>query len=161
MVNGCAFCVDMHSTEAIADGESTARLFAVSVWREAPLFSDAEDVVLAESLSTEFLVLLEALAPEERTALLLDDVFGYPHVAVAQALGRSEGASRQLLRRARQHLARHEHRFDVDLERRGSARPPVPGGVRTGRPRRVPRRADRGRHPGVRRRRRGQGAAAR
>ena len=35
MLNGCAFCVDMHSRDALAAGESSRRLFAVAAWREA------------------------------------------------------------------------------------------------------------------------------
>ncbi|MEV0186513.1 carboxymuconolactone decarboxylase family protein [Streptomyces sp. NPDC050625] len=47
VVNGCAFCVDMHSVDAIKAGESTRRLFAVSAWPESPFFSDEERVALA------------------------------------------------------------------------------------------------------------------
>lgn len=47
MVNGCAFCVDMHSTEAMADGETTARLFGLAAWRESPTYTDAERAALA------------------------------------------------------------------------------------------------------------------
>jgi AhpD family alkylhydroperoxidase len=47
MVNGCAFCVDMHTTEALSKDESVRRLLALSVWREAPFFSERERAVLA------------------------------------------------------------------------------------------------------------------
>ncbi|MFS8480176.1 MAG: carboxymuconolactone decarboxylase family protein [Micromonosporaceae bacterium] len=47
MLNGCAFCVDMHSRDALAAGESTRRLFAVSAWREAPFFTARERAALA------------------------------------------------------------------------------------------------------------------
>jgi AhpD family alkylhydroperoxidase len=46
MLNGCAFCVDMHTTDALASGEDARRLFAVSVWRESPFFTDAERAAL-------------------------------------------------------------------------------------------------------------------
>jgi AhpD family alkylhydroperoxidase len=46
MLNGCSFCVDMHTTDALASGEDARRLFAVSVWRESPFFTDAERVAL-------------------------------------------------------------------------------------------------------------------
>ncbi|ACU35354.1 alkylhydroperoxidase like protein, AhpD family [Actinosynnema mirum DSM 43827] len=46
MLNGCSFCVDMHSSDAIAAGESTQRLFAVSAWRESGFFSPAERLAL-------------------------------------------------------------------------------------------------------------------
>jgi AhpD family alkylhydroperoxidase len=47
ILNGCAFCVDMHSTDAIKAGESPRRLFAVAAWRESPFFTDLERAVLA------------------------------------------------------------------------------------------------------------------
>jgi len=47
MLNGCAFCVDMHSRDALAAGETTRRLFAVSAWREAPFFTARERAALA------------------------------------------------------------------------------------------------------------------
>ncbi|MEV0069319.1 carboxymuconolactone decarboxylase family protein [Amycolatopsis sp. NPDC050768] len=47
MVNGCAFCVDMHSKDALKAGESAQRLFAVSVWPESPFFSREERAALA------------------------------------------------------------------------------------------------------------------
>ena len=45
-INGCSMCVDMHSRMAKKAGESDERLFAVSAWREAPYFSDAERAAL-------------------------------------------------------------------------------------------------------------------
>ncbi|RZU77662.1 AhpD family alkylhydroperoxidase [Micromonospora kangleipakensis] len=47
MLNGCAFCVDMHSRDALAAGESSRRLFAVATWREAPFFDERERTALA------------------------------------------------------------------------------------------------------------------
>ncbi|MFG1918819.1 carboxymuconolactone decarboxylase family protein [Micromonospora sp. NPDC048898] len=47
MINGCAFCVDMHSRDALAAGESSRRLFAVAAWREAPFFDERERTALA------------------------------------------------------------------------------------------------------------------
>ncbi|MFC8847412.1 MULTISPECIES: carboxymuconolactone decarboxylase family protein [unclassified Micromonospora] len=47
MLNGCAFCVDMHSRDALAAGESSRRLFAVAAWREAPFFDERERAALA------------------------------------------------------------------------------------------------------------------
>ncbi len=46
-INGCGFCVDMHSHDAKAAGESDERLFAVAAWRDTPFFSDAERAALA------------------------------------------------------------------------------------------------------------------
>ena len=46
-INGCAFCLDMHSKDARAAGETEQRLYALSAWREAPFFSDRERAALA------------------------------------------------------------------------------------------------------------------
>jgi AhpD family alkylhydroperoxidase len=41
-INGCAYCVDMHTAEARRDGETDRRLATVVVWRETPFFTDRE-----------------------------------------------------------------------------------------------------------------------
>jgi AhpD family alkylhydroperoxidase len=46
-INGCGFCVDMHSKEATAAGETPVRLSLVAAWREATVFTDAERAALA------------------------------------------------------------------------------------------------------------------
>jgi AhpD family alkylhydroperoxidase len=53
-MNGCAHCIDMHTKDALADGESPQRLFALSAWRETPFFTEAERaaLALAEALTT-------------------------------------------------------------------------------------------------------------
>ncbi|MEV0902287.1 carboxymuconolactone decarboxylase family protein [Actinoplanes sp. NPDC049802] len=45
-INGCAFCVDMHTKEAVHAGETAQRLHLVAAWREATVFSDAERAAL-------------------------------------------------------------------------------------------------------------------
>jgi AhpD family alkylhydroperoxidase len=45
--NGCAFCVDMHTKDARAAGQSEQRLYAIPVWRETPFFSERERAALA------------------------------------------------------------------------------------------------------------------
>jgi AhpD family alkylhydroperoxidase len=47
MINGCAYCVDMHTKDARFEGETEQRLYAVSVWRETPFFSARERAALA------------------------------------------------------------------------------------------------------------------
>ncbi len=46
-MNGCAYCIDMHSKDALAEGESTQRLLELSAWRETPFFTDRERAALA------------------------------------------------------------------------------------------------------------------
>jgi AhpD family alkylhydroperoxidase len=46
-INGCAYCLDMHSIDARAAGETEQRLYALSAWRETPFFTDRERAALA------------------------------------------------------------------------------------------------------------------
>ena len=46
-INGCAFCVDMHSADARRKGETERRLYAVAAWRETPFFTPRERAALA------------------------------------------------------------------------------------------------------------------
>jgi AhpD family alkylhydroperoxidase len=46
-INGCAYCVDMHTKDARAAGETEQRLYAVPVWRETPFFTPRERAALA------------------------------------------------------------------------------------------------------------------
>ncbi|MDR7380696.1 sigma-70 family RNA polymerase sigma factor [Promicromonospora iranensis] len=66
----------------------------------------AAHAVLADDLSTAFLVLLETLTATERAAFLLHDVLGFPHSDAAEVIGTSEVAARQLASRARRRIAR-------------------------------------------------------
>lgn len=46
-INGCAYCIDMHTKDARVRGESEQRLYAVAVWRETPFFTERERAALA------------------------------------------------------------------------------------------------------------------
>jgi len=46
-INGCAFCVDMHSKDLRAEGETEQRLYLLSAWREAPFYSERERAAFA------------------------------------------------------------------------------------------------------------------
>ena len=52
-INGCAYCIDMHSKDARAAGETEQRLYELDAWRETPFYSDRERAALAwtESLT--------------------------------------------------------------------------------------------------------------
>lgn len=68
---------------------------------------------LASSLSVAFLVVLERLAPEERAAFLLHEVFESGYEEIARILGKSEGACRQLVSRARKRVRDNRQRLEV------------------------------------------------
>ena len=46
-INGCAFCIDMHTKDAIKGGETTQRIFLLNAWRETDLFTPEEKIILA------------------------------------------------------------------------------------------------------------------
>ena len=56
-LNGCAYCIDMHSQDARAVGESERRLYGISAWRDTPYFSERERAALA---FTEAVTLMSA-----------------------------------------------------------------------------------------------------
>jgi RNA polymerase sigma-70 factor, ECF subfamily len=74
-------------------------------------FAPAQRAELHESLSMAFLVLLEQLTPLERAVFLLREVFDYDYAEIAQIVGNTEAASRQLFSRAKKHIAEHRPRF--------------------------------------------------
>ena len=67
-INGCAFCIHMHSTDLRGQGESEMRLYMLNAWRESPLYSDRERAALAwtDALTR----LAETGAPDEDYALV-------------------------------------------------------------------------------------------
>ena len=62
-VNGCAFCINMHTQDARKQGETEQRLYLLNAWREAPLYTDRERAALAW---TEAVTLISAThAPDD------------------------------------------------------------------------------------------------
>ncbi|MEU9046691.1 MULTISPECIES: carboxymuconolactone decarboxylase family protein [unclassified Kitasatospora] len=55
MINGCAFCIDMHSTDAVKQGEREHRLLSLPAWRETPWFTARERAALALTESVTLL----------------------------------------------------------------------------------------------------------
>jgi RNA polymerase sigma-70 factor (ECF subfamily) len=85
----------------------------VGPWLPEPLVSEdpADRVTLDESVSYALLTVLEQLSPAERTAFLLHDVFDLPFGDVAEVVGRTPEAVRQLASRARRHVKSEGPRF--------------------------------------------------
>ena len=95
----------------------------VGPWIPEPLLTDPyEDperaAELADSVSMAALLLLERLSPLERAVFVLREVFGFGVAEIASAVGRSEGACRQLAHRARQHMDAGRPRFEADRKER-------------------------------------------
>jgi RNA polymerase sigma-70 factor (ECF subfamily) len=96
----------------------------VGPWLPEPLLTApdvAEDAELADSLSTAMLLVLETLAPTERAVFVLRDVFGVEYAEIAEAVGKTQAAVRQIARRARAHVAARRPRETVsEAESRGA-----------------------------------------
>jgi RNA polymerase sigma-70 factor (ECF subfamily) len=95
----------------------------VGEWLPEPLLTDergdpAGEVERADSLSLAFLVLLESLTPEQRAVFLLRDVFDYGYGEIAEIVGKSPDAVRQLASRARREVEQGRPRFTSSSEHR-------------------------------------------
>ena len=95
----------------------------VGDWLPEPLPTGEESepgrhAEMADSLSLAFLVLLESLSPEQRAVFLLREVFDYPYAEIAEIVGKSEPAVRQLAVRARGHVGEGRRRYSASREER-------------------------------------------
>jgi AhpD family alkylhydroperoxidase len=63
IVNGCAYCIELHSERARKAGESELRLYTLAAWRDAPFFSERERAALA--LTDALTLVAEAVVPVE------------------------------------------------------------------------------------------------
>lgn len=100
---------------------ATERAAYVGPWLPTPvatgtLPSPSRDAEVASDLSVALLLLLERLAPEERAAFLLRDVFDTGYDEIARILARSEAAARQVVHRARQRVRTERPRFAAPRE---------------------------------------------
>jgi RNA polymerase sigma-70 factor (TIGR02957 family) len=87
-------------------------------WLPEPMVTEdlndpATHAEMSDSLSLAFLVLLERLSPEQRAVFLLREVFDYGYDAIAEIVGKSEAACRQLAVRARRHIEEERPRFEA------------------------------------------------
>ncbi|NUO56226.1 MAG: RNA polymerase sigma-70 factor [Hamadaea sp.] len=88
----------------------------VGPWLPEPLLTApdvAEDVELADSVSMAMLLVLETLTPTERAVFVLREVFDIEYEEIAEAVGKTQTAVRQIAHRARQHVAARRPRGDV------------------------------------------------
>ncbi len=113
-----AFLVRMVTRKALDRLRSNARRREeyVGEWLPEPLLTSpdiSEDVELAESVSIAMLTVLETLTPTERAVFVLREVFDTPYEEIAEAVGKSAAAVRQLAHRARKHVASRRPRMEV------------------------------------------------
>lgn len=78
-INGCAFCIDMHTKDALKGGETAQRIFLLSAWREAPnMFTEEEKLVLT---MTEEVTLIHQHGLSEETYSKAHELFGTEYTA--------------------------------------------------------------------------------
>lgn len=99
--------------------QSRRREDYVGPWLPEPLLLEtgdntdaSSDVILAESVSMAMLVVLETLSPDERAVFVLREVFGFSHDEIADTIGKSPAAVRQMAHRAREHVQSRRKRFE-------------------------------------------------
>lgn len=96
----------------------------VGPWLPEPMLTSpdaAEDVVLADSVSTAMLLVLETLSPVERAVFVLSEAFGYTHSEIARFTGRSDATVRQIAHRAKKAVEARRRRYDTDQATRQRA----------------------------------------
>ncbi|WP_405030478.1 RNA polymerase sigma-70 factor [Nocardioides bizhenqiangii] len=96
----------------------------VGEWLPEPLLTSpdvAEDVELAESVSIAMLTVLETLGPAERAVFVLREVFDTPYEEIAEAVGKSPAAVRQIAHRAKEHVAARRPRMEVKQDEQRAA----------------------------------------
>jgi RNA polymerase sigma-70 factor (ECF subfamily) len=89
----------------------------VGEWLPEPLLTGpdvADDAELAENVSIAMLTVLETLGPSERAVFVLREVFDTPYEEIAEAVGKTPAAVRQIAHRAREHVALGRPRMQVD-----------------------------------------------
>ncbi|GHE57995.1 RNA polymerase sigma24 factor [Streptomyces longispororuber] len=107
----------------------------VGPWLPEPLLTApdvAEDVELADSISMAMLLVMETLAPVERAVFVLREVFDLAYEEIAEAVGRSPAAVRQLAYRARAHVAARRPRGTVSADETRAALQAFQRAVETG-----------------------------
>jgi RNA polymerase sigma-70 factor (ECF subfamily) len=89
----------------------------VGQWLPEPLLTSpdvAEDAQLAENVSIAMLTVLETLGPAERAVFVLREIFDTPYEEIAEVVGKTPAAVRQIAHRAREHVALRRPRMQVD-----------------------------------------------
>lgn len=77
-INGCAFCINMHTIDALKQGETAQRLFLLNAWRETDLFTEEERVVLA---ITEEVTLISQYGLSDATYEAAEKLFDEHYIA--------------------------------------------------------------------------------
>jgi RNA polymerase sigma-70 factor (TIGR02957 family) len=114
-----AYLVRMVTRQALNRLRSVSRSREeyVGEWLPEPLLTSpnvAEDAELAENVSIAMLTVLETLGPAERAVFVLHEVFDTPYEEIAEVVGKTAAAVRQIAHRAREHVLARRPRMQVD-----------------------------------------------
>jgi AhpD family alkylhydroperoxidase len=77
-INHCAYCINMHTKDAMAIGETTQRIFLLDAWRETNLFTEEEQVILA---LTEEVTLIHQAGVSDSVYFKAEEIFGKNYLA--------------------------------------------------------------------------------
>src|SRR5690554_6838357 len=77
-INGCAFCINMHTSDALKQGETAQRIFLLNAWKETELFSEEEKTILA---ITEEVTLINQQGLSEKTYVKAGKLFDENYIA--------------------------------------------------------------------------------
>jgi RNA polymerase sigma-70 factor (ECF subfamily) len=121
-----AYLVRMVTRQALNRLRSVSRRREeyVGEWLPEPLLTSpdaAEDAELAENVSIAMLTVLETLGPAERAVFVLREVFDTPYEEIAEVVGKTPVAVRQIASRAREHVAARRPRMQVDRAQQQAA----------------------------------------
>ena len=74
-INGCAYCIDLHTKDARKAGETEQRIYALNAWRETPFFTDEEQAILALTEEVTFISNRVSDQTYQNAANLLDEKY--------------------------------------------------------------------------------------
>lgn len=77
-INGCAYCINMHTKDALKQGETTQRIFLLNAWKETDLFTEEEKVILA---MTEEITLISKNGLTDETYTIASKLFDKGYIA--------------------------------------------------------------------------------
>lgn len=77
-INGCAYCIDMHTKDALKNGETNQRIFLLNAWRETNLFTEEEKLILT---MTEEITLIHQHGLSDETYALAEKFFDKNQIA--------------------------------------------------------------------------------
>jgi len=117
ITNPRAYLARIVVNNALRRLKASSRETYIGPWLPEPLITEAdaaEPALQRDSVSMAMMVMLEALSPNQRAVFVLNEVFGYRHAEVAEIVGKTPEAVRQMMARARKQVRGRERRYTPD-----------------------------------------------